>query len=155
MLTVQANFFSKAAFPKKRVSTHPFLKIVWKVCKKVNIHSVKSLLLKKVCLYKTWKIKRIDVTILHEILKSYLSKTRLLWQGQASTRPPRKTRTVRCLNTRHFQETRETTANRKWKLLFFRNNQFLDTIKPLRTCVKIKQFLRLIKIWQWVQGYRE
>ena len=28
---------------KKKVSIHPFLEIVWKVCKNVNTHSVKSL----------------------------------------------------------------------------------------------------------------
>ena len=36
----------------KRVSSNSSLEIVWKVDKKVNIHSVKSLLLKKMCLYK-------------------------------------------------------------------------------------------------------
>ena len=36
---------------RKRVSTHPFLEIVWKVVKKVTIHSVKSLLLKTIRLY--------------------------------------------------------------------------------------------------------
>ena len=40
---------------RKRVSTHPFLEIVWKVGKKVNIHFVKSFLLKKNCLYRALK----------------------------------------------------------------------------------------------------
>ena len=36
---------------KKRVSTHPFLEIVWKVDTTVNTLFVKSLPLKKFCLY--------------------------------------------------------------------------------------------------------
>ena len=36
---------------KKRVSIHPFLEIVWKVGKKINIHSVEPFLLKTIYQY--------------------------------------------------------------------------------------------------------
>jgi hypothetical protein len=48
VLFIQKQHFQKSNHrkDKKWVSTHPFLEIVWKVVKKVNIHFVKSLFLK-------------------------------------------------------------------------------------------------------------